>query len=277
MITYSTQPLYYMKNGLIKFKKEKVNEPVKFLAFPEVSIPIEWLDDVARFVKKTGTAVICGVKHFNRKNRIYNCVATIIPVGNQHGKYENAFITLREKNDYSPDEISLIENNSFEYNKNENSYYNLFNWDGIKFSVFNCYELTDIYARAIMKSKLDILFAPVYNKDINYFSNIVESASRDIYCFVVQINNSYYGDTKINAPYNNELKCIVNIKGGEKDSVHIGKIDLKEYWDYQKFENTIEYHKWLAYNKKEEKRCSKKTYYKFVKYKKTSARYKRKF
>lgn len=264
------------KTGKMTFRKEENDskEPVKFLAFPEVSIPVEWLDDVAKFVRLSGTAVICGVKYFLRGNRIYNCVAIIVPVGNEQGHYNNAFVTLREKNDYSPDEISLIEFNQYEYNKSPISYNCIFDWDGINFSVFHCFELTDIYARAMMKSKLDILFAPEYNKDLIYFSNIVESASRDIYCFVVQINTSHYGDTKIIAPYKSEIKCIANIKGGERDSIHIGKIDISEYRKYQEFEGSQEYKKWISQIKKNEMKEEKDEYYKYKKYKKTSARHK---
>ncbi len=264
------------KTGIITFKKDKnkMKEPVKFLAFPEVSIPLEWLDDVAKFVRISGTAVICGVKHFLRGNRIYNCVATIIPVGNEQGRYHNAFVTLREKNDYSPEEISLIEYNSYEYNRSPLSYNCIFNWDNINFAVFDCFELTDIYARAIMKSKLDILFAPEYNKDLDYFSSIVESAARDIYCFVVQVNTSNYGDTKIIAPYKSEMKCIANIKGGESDCVHIGKIDIREYRKYQEFEGSQDYKKWLAQQKNDEKKQEDKPYNNYKKYKKTSARHK---
>ena len=249
--------------------------PVKFLAFPEVSIPLEWIEDIAKFARITGTAVICGVKHFIKGDKIYNCVATIVPVGNNAGYYHNALVVLREKNDYSPEEISLIEYNNYKHEEKDKSYNCIFNWDNIKFSVFDCYELTDIYARAIMKSQLDILFAPEYNKDINYFSNIVESASRDIYCFVVQINTSNYGDTKIIAPYKTELKCIANIKGGERDSIHIGKINVEEFREYQKFEGSDKYKQWTEWQRKRDKDEKKTPYYKFKKYKKTSARHKK--
>ena len=250
-----------------------VKKPVKFLAFPEVSIPLEWVEDVAKFVRITGTAVICGVKHFLKGEKIYNCVATIIPVGSVKGYYHNALVVLREKNDYSPEEVSLIEYNKYQFEEKEKSYNCIFNWDDIRFAVFDCYELTDIYARAIMKSQLDILFAPEYNKDINYFSNIVESVSRDIYCFVVQINTSNYGDTKIIAPYKSELKCIINIKGGERDSIHIGKIDINEFREYQRFEKSNEYKNWIESQQKREKEEKSLQNYKFKKYKKTSARH----
>lgn len=267
----------FKNSSSISYGKTEITskKPVKFLAFPEVSIPLEWIEDVAKFVRISRTAVVCGVKHFIKGGKIYNCVATIIPVGNDFGYYHNALVVLREKNDYSPEEIALIEYNNYKYEKNEKSYNCIFNWDNIKFSVFDCYELTDIYARAIMKSQLDILFAPEYNRDINYFSNIVESASRDIYCFVVQINTSNYGDTKIIAPYKTELKCIANIKGGERDSIHIGKINVEEFREYQNFEGSDKHKQWIELQRKRDKKEKESAYYKFKKYKKTSARHKK--
>jgi len=274
---FTKKKLWFRNGSSVAYGQTEITakKPVKFLAFPEVSIPLEWIEDVAKFARITGTAVVCGVKHFVKDGKIYNCVATIIPVGNNVGYYHNALVVLREKNDYSPEEISLIEYNNYKYEKKEKSYNCIFNWDDVKFSVFDCYELTDIYARAIMKSQLDILFAPEYNKDINYFTNIVESASRDIYCFVVQINTSNYGDTKIIAPYKTELKCIANIKGGEHDSVHIGKINVEEFRDYQKFEGSDNYKQWIELQRKRDKEEKNSVYYKFKKYKKTSARHKK--
>ena len=272
-----TKKEFWNKNPLSNkyWKTERtVKDPVKFLAFPEVSIPLEWIEEIARFVRITGTAVICGIKHFKKDDKIYNCVASIVPVGNITGYYHNALVVLREKNDYSPEEISLIEFNDCRYEKKNEPHYCIFNWDDIRFSVFDCYELTDIFARAIMKSELDILFAPEYNKDLNYFTNIVESASRDIYCFVVQVNTSNYGETKIIAPYITELKCIANIKGGERDGIHIGKINIKEFHDYQDFERSDEYKKWIKTEQEQNKKEKEKRYYKYKKYKKTSARHK---
>lgn len=211
---------------------------LKFSVFPEVAIPIEWLEKIAQFVRITGMAVVCGIKHFVKGDRIYNCVATVIPVGNNIGLYHNALVVLREKNDYSPDEISMIEHNKYKIPESENSYNCIFNWDGIRFSVFDCYELTDIY------------------------------------CFVAQINTSNYGDTKIVAPYKSELKCLLDIKGGEQDSIHIGSINLAEYREYQRFEGTQEFKDRKDSERKKGKRESKKKYSEFKKYKRTSARHK---
>lgn len=273
--TREWKPIFSRKRTIerITFSERTIKRPVKFLVFPEVSIPIEWLNDVAEFARKSGIAIICGIKHFKRENRVYNCVATIFPVSSHKGGYKNAFVLLREKNDYSPDEKLLLEKNRLIYNTSKISYNNIFLWDNISFAVFNCYELTDIYARAVMKSNLDILFAPEYNKDIKYFSNIIESSSRDIYCFVAQVNSSHFGDTRIIAPFKEDYKCVASINGGEKDSIHIGKINIQEFRDYQQFEMMPEYKQFLNAKIYLEKKTKKDKNYKFLKYKKTSARH----
>ena len=66
-----------------------------------------------------------------------------------------------------------------------------------------------------------------YNKDINYFSNISESVSRDLHCYYVQANTSYYGDSRVVEPRETLYQNPVRVKGGENDVIikHVLKID----------------------------------------------------
>ena len=52
--------------------------------------------------------------------------------------------------------------------------------------------------------------------------------------FVVQVNSSECGDTRIIAPYRDKYKNIASITGGVKDSIHIGRIDLIQQREYLK-------------------------------------------
>ena len=72
-----------------------------------------------------------------------------------------------------------------------------------------------------------------YNKDINYFSNIVESSSRDIHCYFVQSNNAKYGDNRITQPSSTVDKDILKIKGGDNPTILVGKIDIKNLREFQ--------------------------------------------
>jgi hypothetical protein len=266
-------PDRYHREVDVTFEQEEAWAPVHFLLFPEVSIPYEWLSDVAAFSKRSGIAIVCGIKYVKFGKRIINSVATVLPSKTDDG-HRYSIVFLREKNDYSPDEKSLVKNNGLICIDSGQSFNYVFRWRNINFSVFNCYELTDILARATMKSKLDLLIATEYNKDVDYFSNIIESVSRDLYCFVAQVNSSQFGDTRIVAPMHSYNKLVASISGGERDSVHIGKINLSEFSEFQENEFSAEY---LDYKKAKERIFKKfdtshKKYSNFNIYSTTSAR-----
>lgn len=250
-----------------KYKFEQ-NKHVDFLVFPELYIPFEWLDYVMHFSRKNGIGVITGVKYCKSDKKLINSIATIIPFMDEN-KYKYSTIFMREKNDYSPDEISLITGSGYNNPTKNKSFNYIFSWNSISFSVLNCYELTDIKARAVLKSKVDIIFTPEYNRDISYFSNIIESTSRDDGCFVVQVNSSNIGDTRIVGPFSSNYANICSISGGEKDSIHIGKINIQEYNDYKKYEKKDKFRKEI----RERYKCSKKNNKPdYSKYKKSSAK-----
>ena len=78
-----------------------------------------------------------------------------------------------------------------------------------------------------------MLIAVEWNKDVNYFSNIIESMSRDVHCYCVQANTSDYGDSCIIKPVETEKKVVLRIKGGENATVMIGEVDIKALRDFQ--------------------------------------------
>ena len=74
----------------------------------------------------------------------------------------------------------------------------------IYFSVYCCYELTSIVDRSLFQVYADMMIAVEWNKDINYYSNILESLSRDMHCYCIQVNTSDYGDSRITRPSKTE-------------------------------------------------------------------------
>ena len=214
-------------------KKTNTNEEVsysiignKFLIFPETFLEYEWLPIVEKYSRKTKTVVVTGIKYFVVGNRVYNFQATIIPYTISN-KYTSTVILLREKNDYAPFEKEIVHNNGYKtFDSPEPLYFLISLPSGIKFAPFICYELTDIYARSLFKNSVDFIVACEFNQDIIYFSNVIESTSRELFAFVAQVNSSNYGDTKIVAPYHEKDKTLISISGGLKTSVHKGKINI---------------------------------------------------
>lgn len=209
-------------------------EDVKILVLPELYVPIYWLKELINFSKKAQIAIIAGLQYMPGKdNVVHNYIVTILPFQTSRKKYKNAFIHIREKNDYSPIEKELLAREHLRCENSKIADYQIFQWKGIALSSFVCFELTDILARALLKGRCDIIAAPVFNPDTAYFANIIDSTVRDIHAIIVQANTSCYGDSRITGPYDKNSKDIFKIKGGDNDLVIIGTIEFDQIVQFQ--------------------------------------------
>jgi hypothetical protein len=146
---------------------------------------------------------------------------------------------LRLKNNYSPSEENLINKYHLHVPKTTNEKVQIINWKNIYFSVCYCFEMANISHREQLKSKIDLLIGIEWNKDIPYFSNIVESASRDLHCYVAQVNTSDFGDTRLTQPKESALKDILRLKGGTNDVILVGEINIEKLRDFQRIKSSI--------------------------------------
>jgi len=214
------------------------------LVFPEFYMPFEWILEISDFLSKSKITIITGLKYIIIDKHVYNYVCTIVPVM-MSTKYSSIFVQLREKNFYAPKEMISLSQKKLTCKNHDRPVYYLINNGNFVFTNLLCYEFTDIVSRAILKSKIDVLFVPQFNKDTNYFSALVNTAVRDLYCFVVQANTSIYGDSRITAPYNTVEKNILRVKGGDNDVILVAKLEINEILiqkknDYSNFKNQIE-------------------------------------
>lgn len=99
--------------------------------------------------------------------------------------------------------------------------------------LYCCYELTSIADRSIFQSFADAIIAVEWNHDVNYYSNIIESLSRDVHCYCIQVNTSDYGDSRITQPTKTEKKDILRTKGGANAAVLVGKIEIAKLREFQ--------------------------------------------
>ena len=222
------------KQELVEIINETVKQGAEILVMPELTVPFAWLPFLVERAKHSAIAIVTGLEYcLNVEKRIIvNYVATILPFRDRYVKA--CFVKLREKNYYSPKEELLLD--AYRYQIREKGtapVYDLFHWRKCYFSVFNCFELADITSRAMFKSKVDFIIAVEYNKDIHYFSDVVGSWARDIHCFIVQVNSSDYGDSKIIMPSMTEEKTLVHVKGGCNTVVLTCKLPISSLRDFQ--------------------------------------------
>jgi hypothetical protein len=219
------QELFELLNESIK------NKPCDLVIFPEVSIPFAWLPMMVTHARTKGTGMVFGLEHVITGKLAWNLVITLLPYENSGG-YRNCLMLVRVKNHYSPlEEYSL---NRFGLSKpSTDPYYEIINWNGCSFTVYNCFELSDIVHRSVFRSHLDMLIAIEWNPDTNYYSNIIESCVRDLHCYAVQVNTSQYGDSRITYPVKSERMNLVRITGGDSALLLKKEIEFETLRDFQ--------------------------------------------
>ena len=138
------------------------------------------------------------------------------------------------KKHYSPEETFQLENSSLAVARSvSRSRYQLFQWRGASFAVYNCYELASLEDRCIFKGMVDFIVCSEFNRDINYFSNIVESAARDLHCYVVQVNCAQYGDSRVVSPSPTEQLNPLRMKGGDNQTFLTMELPLDDLRKHQ--------------------------------------------
>ena len=223
------------QRDLYKILNQAIEEEADILVMPELSIPVSWLPFMVDHCRRHRQAMIFGLEHWEAKGIVYNLLVELLPF-KMSEKYRSCFMTARVKNHYSPYELKLIKNLRLKPANapgNHRSYYNRISWNGITFASYNCFELSDIEHRMLFKSEIDVLFACVYNRDTNYYGHILESAVRDLHCYVVQSNTSEYGGSCVLRPTKTEDKTMLHVKGGENPCVLIAEIDIGALRDFQ--------------------------------------------
>lgn len=156
-----------------------------------------------------------------------------VPENVQEGITQCAVIA-RTKNHYSPAEADDFHRLGYQPITNTPRKYHLITWRGVTFTIFNCFELTDIVHRGVFRGKIDALIAVEWNKDTDYFANIVQSAARDLHCTVVQANSSDFGDSRIYTPFHERYRRdVIRVKGGENTTLLKTTIDFSEQRSFQ--------------------------------------------
>jgi hypothetical protein len=204
------------------------------IVFPEIAVPVQWINNISIFSQKNNCSVVMGVEHFsNLKKEALNYSCVTLPFKNR--SFISCYIDMRLKINYAPVEIDKINRLKFNLplNKQEKESMRIYGWKGNYFSLFNCYELTDITKRSAFKGLVDFVVVIVHNRDTPYFSNIIESMSRDLHAYAVQVNTSNYGDSRITQPSKTALKDIAKVKGGINNHILIDRLDVAQLREFQ--------------------------------------------
>lgn len=225
-----------------KLLKEALEAKVDLLVLPESFLPWEWIPDIARLCANNQMALVTGVEHILSSGdnpehpKVYNLTAVVLPYSKDEHKF--AHVVYHHKVHYSPEEIRTIK--GYRQEPFAGKAYQLFQWKDVWFSVYCCFELASITERALFQSYADLTIAVEWNRDITYFSSVIESLCRDLHCYCIQVNSSNYGDSRVISPTKTELRDIIKTKGGINHTILTDAIDVDALRDYQRKEYELQ-------------------------------------
>ncbi|NPU88335.1 MAG: RNA-directed DNA polymerase [Fervidobacterium sp.] len=211
--------------ALSVFKKKAVD----LILAPELSIPREIEGNLIDWCKKYRVISIYGseYRYFEDKNRVANEYKIVWPFNEfdvLHIRGKKRFFNFVEKEGFKGkadiDEAEMV---------------SLFISKDIgNFSILVCYDTTDIQTLASLKGKVETIFVPAYNRDVNTFTGIADSMSKIVYCNFVIANVGTYGGSIVRIPYYDPHKReALTISGNGIFGAQVVDIPIKHLRDFR--------------------------------------------
>lgn len=218
----------------------RCNKKVDYVVFPECSIPRQWAINIAKSLARHNISFICGVEYYqsDTRGKTFNndCLVSLTT---QWPGYNTSFLLLQPKQQPSHHEkYELSQIGGKLYNPKKSRNLPIYKHGNYTFGVLICSDLTNPINRHYYQGKVDSLFVLSWNRDINTFSYLVDSAAHDIHAYIILVNNRAYGDSRVRVPAKQSYKRdIIRIKGGEDDYFAIAKIS---YMSLRRFHNKLD-------------------------------------
>lgn len=107
---------------------------------------------------------------------------------------------------------------------------------GFYFAILICSELLNVDYASRLRGRIDALFVPEWNKDVDSYSALVAASAQGIHTYVIQCNDRRYGDSRIRVPHKNSWeRDAVRVKGGLADYFLTGRIFPKKLRAFQSY------------------------------------------
>jgi predicted amidohydrolase len=207
-----------------------------YIVFPELSIPSKWFPRIAKKLWQNGISVIAGVEYIHESegkvlNQVWSSLTT-----NFFG-YPSAIIHRQTKAQpalHEESELFRIANKRMSTSVAGELEKPVINHGRFAFGILICSELTNIEHRRSLRGKVDAVFVPEWNQDVDTFASLVEASALDVHAYIIQVNNRAFGDSRIRLPAKQPWqRDIVRVKGGLEDYFVIGEIDINNLRKFQ--------------------------------------------
>jgi len=216
------QKISKLVNDVLKLKPKP-----DYVLFPELSIPLKWLNSIAARLSSAGISLVAGTEYQHvGANKIYS-EASMVLADNRLGY--PTFVKIRQPK-LEPavgEDKELTSKFGKQWDSLGKSPKPVYIHNGFNFGVMVCSELQNSKARVRFQGAVDALMVLSWNRDLDTFASLIESAALDVHAYTILVNNRKYGDSRVRSPAKEGfLRDIARLRGGDNDFVVAATIDI---------------------------------------------------
>ncbi|EBB9194143.1 TPA: hypothetical protein KIA93_000349 [Salmonella enterica] len=208
----------------------KLSPKPDYVLFPELSIPLRWVNSIAERLSEAGISLIAGTEYRHVDEHQLVSEAVLVLSDNRLG-YPTFAKIWQPKLEPAVGEDKLLLS---KYGKtwafsalNGRHEKPVYIHNGVNFGVMICSELQNSKARINFQGLVDALMVLSWNQDLDTFSSLIESAALDVHAYTILVNNRKYGDSRVRSPAKESFRRdIARVKGGDNDFVVAATLDI---------------------------------------------------
>jgi hypothetical protein len=210
-----------------------------YLIFPELSMPLKWVNSIAAKLMSNGISLIAGTEYCHFGSDEIFSEACMELTDDRLGFPSSVRIVQPKLEPAVGEDKELISKfglkwRDFRIKHKQPLIKPVYNHNGFYFGIMVCSELQNSKARIDFQGKIDALMILSWNKDIDTFSSLVESAALDVHSYVILVNNRLYGDSRVRSPAKESFqKDIARLKGGKNDFCVAVELDIRKLRAFQ--------------------------------------------
>lgn len=242
--TDRNQRILDLSGDIIKCKLRKKAGAIDYVIFPELSIPRKLLIYLSYIFKNKEISIIAGLEY-----KINKPARNRLPKSYTGEAFNQLIYILCTGKKELPQQIALIQEKTVPAIHEERELFNvggkilfankahkfLIEHGNFWFSGLICNDLLNINYRANLRGLIDALIIVEWNPDTETYDHLVSSAANDLHSFIIQVNNRYYGDTRLRGPYKESYeRDRVRVRGGELDYFVITTVEVEKLREFQK-------------------------------------------
>ncbi|WP_300319570.1 hypothetical protein [Idiomarina sp.] len=205
----------------------KLNPRPDYVLFPELSVPLRWLNSIAARLSAAGISLIAGTEYRHSEGNKILSEAALILADNRLGYPTFVKIWQPKLEPAVGEDKELTMKFGKEWDTPKKSPKPIYIHNGVNFGVMVCSELQNSKARIRFQGAVDALMVLSWNRDLDTFASLIESAALDVHAYTILVNNRKYGDSRVRSPAKvSFLRDIARLRGGDNDFVVAATLDI---------------------------------------------------